>query len=92
MAVLAVTAVVYGVVTYVLAELVSYLDMNTTGPMSTAAAWGLVSVVLIPLPAGVYVIAEGVWWERAQRARRTLDGGGAAPAPAGHEQPATRNP
>lgn len=80
---LAVILGVYAAATFVLANVVSYLDRMTTGPMTVFDAWIILAVLMAGLPIGCYLVAEIVWFERRRRSRSSSGVGGfvAARAP-----------
>lgn len=73
---LAVILGIYAAATFVLANVVSYFDRMTTGPMTVADAWIIMAALMSGLPIGTYLAAEIVWFERRRRGRSPSGPGG----------------
>lgn len=66
---------VYAAATFVLANVLSYLDRMTTGPMTVFDAWIILTVLMAGLPIGSYLVAEIVWFERWRQTRSSTGPG-----------------
>lgn len=62
----------YAGLTLALGVVAAIADSQTTGPMSVADAWLLLSVALAVIPIAAYAAVEMVWWNRRRASHRSL--------------------